>query len=67
MPNVGTIINSHNKKLIKDNAENFKAKEEKKCSCPKKVKCPLEDECFPAKLFTKRRSRAEQVSQHALA
>ena len=61
MPNVGTIINSHNKKLIRDNAENFKAKEEKKCSCPKKVKCPLEGECFPETLFIKRQSSVEQV------
>ena len=51
MPNVGTIINSHNSKLIRDSAENFKANEENKCSCPKKVKCSLDRDAFPEKLF----------------
>ena len=39
MPNMGQIINAHNKKILK---ENRNIESGKKCNC-KKVKCPISD------------------------
>ena len=44
MPNLKSLINSHNKTIIHNTTEN--QIEERKCNCVNKTKCPLNQECL---------------------
>lgn len=47
MPNVKAIIEGNNRKLLSNNPGNNEDHiTEKKCSCPKNAKCPLDGECL---------------------
>ena len=43
MPNVKTIIEGNNKKILRNSEDPIP---EKKCSCPKNATCPLDGECL---------------------
>ena len=48
MPNIKTIISSHNKKLLSDynQSQNLTQTLDKECNCRKKDQCPLEGKCL---------------------
>ena len=48
MPNIKTIISSHNKKLLSDydQWQNLTQTLDKECNCRKKDQCPLEGKCL---------------------
>ena len=49
MPNMTTIISSHNKKIIsQDTATLTPTQQERTCTCRKKSECPLEGKCLQA-------------------
>ena len=43
MPNVAAIISGHNKRILR---KAQKPEEQRKCSCPRKIPCPLNGECL---------------------
>ena len=46
MPNMKTIISSHNKTLLSDYHRSQTQTNEKECNCRKKDQCPLEGKCL---------------------
>ena len=48
MPNIKTIISSHNKKVLSDykQPQNLTQTHEKECNCRNKDQCPLEGKCL---------------------
>ena len=45
MPNIGAIIQSHNKTVI-DNKNEQKGPNQKSCNCINKIDCPINGECL---------------------
>ena len=48
MPNVKTIIEGNNKKILRSSQDPIT---EKKCSCPKNATCPLDGECIASDII----------------
>jgi predicted GIY-YIG superfamily endonuclease len=46
MPNVKSIISSHNKKVLSATKPTEQEQTDKKCNCRKKRECPLEGKCL---------------------
>ena len=57
MPNMKSIINGHNKKII--NPQPL-TNEERKCNCLNKTKCPLQEKCLTSSLVYKAKIKSTE-------
>ena len=51
MPNMKSIISSHNKALLSDYHRSQTQTDEKECNCRKKDQCPLDEKCLTQNVF----------------
>ena len=66
MPNMKTIINNHNKRIMNSETietnEDNKTINEKKCNCRNKLNCPLKEECLTEAIVYKATVKTNQNS-----
>ena len=53
MPNVKSIISSHNKSVLKDQSVTSASQVDKDCNCRKKDTCPLSGKCLTTNVVTR--------------
>ena len=51
MPNIASIINKHNKKLLRQAAPNNNTNNSRKCNCRVKANCPMKGHCLESNII----------------
>lgn len=61
MPNMSSIVNSHNQKVLNNNQES----QTRKCNCKTKEECPLQGECLSQSLVYRAHITNDKDNNHA--